>query len=1699
MRRLKKQVKRAVKVSLIHFLAFCLVVNIPVSIALAGPENPQAVHGNMTFSKSGNTTTITQHTHKAIYNYSKFNISGKEIVNFIQPGASAAALNRILSANPTLINGTVNANGIVYFVNPAGVITGQGASFNVNQLVLSGLNISNQDFLSGNMRFMGGDGSVINNGRIQAVKAHLIGKEVINNGTISCPDGYVLLAAGDKVFLANNSSIKIEVAADTDTVKSGVKNAGRIDAAGGKIVLAAGDAFSNAIVNKGKLSASAGNGKGGSVELRAQGSRVTNKGTIEANSDKGKAGQIKMLGSQVAIGSGAVVEASGAKGGGEVLIGGDFQGKGETPTAEKTYVGKDAKIAADATENGDGGKVIVWADEATWFYGDASAKGGTESGDGGFIEISGKKGMVFDGSVSTMAANGKTGMTLFDPDNILIRDGAAAGGDAADEDPGVDFDISTAPGDLEIAEQTLEGLAAGTNITLLANDSITMEDLADNKLDLTQPATGGTTFKATAQTGSFKMLGASTDTIETSGGSVEIDAGKLITVGGIDTGSTSGDISLSAGIGITQKGGELKAGGDVDINAPVTFLKGNVKAGNNLKMATEVLTNGGELTGGNKVWLLDKVTSSGDLTVRADYDLAGASDGAGAMTAAKDIESGGNLTLGAAGNTITLKGNAKADNNLTLESDTFAVNGAGTTLSAGNDLTLEGSMTAGNDLSLKADHDLAGSSDNLGNVEAKGLVKSNAGSIDISASTNTIIIHNDVVAAQDVTLNQNVELVGAGDQTIEATAGTVDAKGTITKQAPASDGLNLTAGTQNLLADDVDIQTGQLNVQGDLVAKGNVEGVGVVLDGEVKMDAGSSQYISGGTGSVDAKKSVKKTVAGNLTIMGDTGVNIDGNLHAVAAATVKSAAGNINLAGDAVTGSGLMLSGPVIADGGANQVFDAGAGNLMTNKTVTKNNAGDLTLKAGMTNMLADEVDVQTGNLDIEGDLDAEDNLLATGDVHIKGVINNVAGNIEGSNVTIDNDIIMDGAASQIIGAVPGSVDAKKNVKKSGSGNLTIKGDAGVNVDGNVNVVEAVTIKSSGGDITPGENIIAASGIILEGVVKADGGATQNFDAGTGNLLANNSITKNNAGGLNMKGDNIDVQSIDVNPVAAKLNVNAQQNVDINGDVNTKGDINTTGGNDVFLGGNVNSTGNTVVKADEDMGGVSDGTGSLTQGAGVNIDTDGWLLLQSDQLDMDDIAVNNKATTELGAITTAGGFVVNDGENWTSGVQAAGEGNVLIQGGSVTVGTETFGGESQFGQNFGEDGAGNPGGLMMSNSGGVTMQATGPITTKGFANLDNANIIGSSDHLAGTGVTLPYDGTDTLKAAVVIRSQNTNINIGSGTTITANGTYYQDGSVDDRPGAQLLDTPLPAKDPGDPFDIAVYIESANPGGTITVNSAVQSNGGGVVIDSQDTVELGKKFLDIIGEENGKTNTIRRLELVSRQAETLQMAFDKLPGATDLAGFDFVDTGLGGDYVLRGGTPDAWVLALASDPPLPEPGQDVDLEAVEAITQQFPGLEGLLGSLLVDYEPAVYSAQDRYFIATAVRLSNEDLERLQEIVGVLDDTDDTYVNALDQALSTVRQNPDVPPTTEELANIDTEIANRTGEANYYALAKQWTDAYESFVYLLDDRGGLTVDQAIAIARSNYPKTDNTNVNVYAGAKLEGLRQAAAPGTQDGAAQ
>lgn len=213
-------------------------------------------------------------------------------------------------------------------------------------------------------------------------------------------------------------------------VNSGELNVSSSDQDAGAVVL-----LGENISQSGQISADAnGSGAAGFIEVQAKDLNLQSENAKLSAVAKvqGQGGDIKVLGSRVGVLDQTVIDARGANGGGSVKIGGDYQGRGvqddatneasvQIPNAQRTVLSADTQILANAIQDGDGGKVIVWSDETTAFTGEISVAGGALGGDGGFVEVSGKQNLKFDGRVDLSSERGEGGELLLDPDVVFIR------------------------------------------------------------------------------------------------------------------------------------------------------------------------------------------------------------------------------------------------------------------------------------------------------------------------------------------------------------------------------------------------------------------------------------------------------------------------------------------------------------------------------------------------------------------------------------------------------------------------------------------------------------------------------------------------------------------------------------------------------------------------------------------------------------------------------------------------------------------------------------------------------------------------------------------------------------------------------------------------------------------------------------------------------------------------------------------------------------------------------------------------------------------------------------------------------------------------------------------------------------------------------------------------------------------------------
>jgi filamentous hemagglutinin family protein len=99
----------------------------------ANPPAGTVVSGSATFQHSGAHTTIAT-SHQAILQFDSFSIPAGHTVQFVQPSETSRVLNRVTGGDPSHIYGSLLANGIVYFANPAGIWFGPGAFVDVGAL-----------------------------------------------------------------------------------------------------------------------------------------------------------------------------------------------------------------------------------------------------------------------------------------------------------------------------------------------------------------------------------------------------------------------------------------------------------------------------------------------------------------------------------------------------------------------------------------------------------------------------------------------------------------------------------------------------------------------------------------------------------------------------------------------------------------------------------------------------------------------------------------------------------------------------------------------------------------------------------------------------------------------------------------------------------------------------------------------------------------------------------------------------------------------------------------------------------------------------------------------------------------------------------------------------------------------------------------------------------------------------------------------------------------------------------------------------------------------------------------------------------------------------------------------------------------------------------------------------------------------------
>ena len=521
---------------------------------------------NITQTNTANSAVmnVNQASQAAVVNWNTFNVGQNAQVNFNQPNSSAVTLNRVLDNNPSQVWGRITAPGQVFISNANGVYFSPTSSVDVGALTATTHSISDDDFMAGKRTFTrdGATGKVLNEGNIKAALGGyvaLLAPEVQNAGVIVAQAGTVALAAGEAITLNFDPSQKLTgITTTPSAIAALVENKLAVHAPDGQIILSA--------IALNKLHAGV----------------VKNNGHLEATSLVHKGGTIVLEGDDITLGSDSKIDVTGPQGGGSVLVGGDWQGGGEIRQATRVTMEEGATIDASATENGDGGKVVLWSDvynasSITQVSGTIYARGGMLSGDGGRIETSGHVLRVDASQGDAAAPHGASGLWLFDPYNVTIASADANGAFASD---GVNTDTWTpiASASSILNTTIVSKLNAGTHVTVTTtgagadagNITVAAPIAASNASTgaLSLIADGDIAINANINTGGNLVLKAAGNINQAGSTSVSTNTANVTYWSDSDN-SGAGSITLSAGTSSNQtsivtNGGHIVMGGGIN-------------------------------------------------------------------------------------------------------------------------------------------------------------------------------------------------------------------------------------------------------------------------------------------------------------------------------------------------------------------------------------------------------------------------------------------------------------------------------------------------------------------------------------------------------------------------------------------------------------------------------------------------------------------------------------------------------------------------------------------------------------------------------------------------------------------------------------------------------------------------------------------------------------------------------------------------------------------------------------------------------------------------------------------------------------------------------------------------------------------------------------------------------------------------------
>jgi filamentous hemagglutinin family protein len=1225
------------------------------------PTGGTVVQGAASMSQTANQLNIQQATQRAAINWQSFNIGAAAAVNVAQPNAQAVLLNRVVGQSPSQIFGKLQANGHVILVNPNGVLFGKDGSVNAGGFTASTLNISDANFMAGNMVYErnGSTAGIVNKGKISTEPGGyvaLLGATVSNEGSITTKGGSVVMGAGDTIKVPVSGTGRIKLELTPAAINASVSNSGSIVTEGGQVYMQA-LALNRAaaqILQSGSIDTTG--EKGGDVHVLADGGHIRVDGRIKSNSNNGTAGGDIYIGrdkdTNVLAAVGDVRSAQLESRGGFVETSGDWLATNGVTVLAKEWL-------LDPTDID-----IVAADTGTTNTASSNAGGTTTFQDSTAVQTT----EVLKSTIET-AINGGTNVT------ISTTNGAGTGQGNITIKTALSFN-NIGPQDATLRLEAKNGITqnAGASITATGSKAVNVEMKADGLpggIAVGDPGFDASKSKgivlnsSISTNGTVKIEGTNNNTAGNSSG-IRFNSGSSIK-------AASFEIQGKATGADTRSHGVLFQGGS-NLTSPPTISITSTGSGTSVINGTSKTTISGITAGTNINGNVSfDAQNNGSMIVKGSNDLTGLGLRVSAIDEATKVTTNGHVTLGSfdPNSAFSLRNGSINANSGSLNIKGSAVsNFGGESITANNgvSINIEGKTTAGSasnavsftNIQIRA----------LGVAAAAGVTAIPAGNINITGTSST---------GNAINLTSNVTIEGAS----------VALKGTSTSGAGVSgtgkvtattgnvqiDGLTTTGGTGGSVAtnNNITASNGDININGT-TATANKEGI--LIGGGNTIEAKNIKLVGSSTGAGGAQQNAK-------------GVRIFGALKASDSITLEGTSKNVT--GVGIEGGSVTAGGAVViqATTTAGQFQGANIGGAVQGKSVNitgnstnergvsigaavTSTGGGITIEGTSINSTGvyvyNSVTSTAGNINITGVSDKGDGVYIGNTLGVSKVTsNNGAISVVGTSdqqrgVWVDGNATVD---SKITGATPianagvtikgtstGSV-AKNNVGAqiqgvvSAAGKLTITGDTkGVGLYQGVNIAKAV----SGDTVEITGNAAKHIGVSIQNTGSV--GSTGSDPAGGASIVINGTSTGTNNAGVSVAGT-VSGQSVAMTGITS-----GNVGVDINAAVtSTEGDIKLTG-----TGGS----------------NYDYGQGVWTRAAGTLVSEKGGITI----IGKSTAPGNNKnviGSQIQGAVTAAGDIVV-EGRNTGANTPKTGlsiENTIKSTGGNITVTAENTSGTDQ--------------------------------------------------------------------------------------------------------------------------------------------------------------------------------------------------------------------------------------------------------------------------------------------------------------------------------------------------------------------------------------------------------------------------------------